>query len=61
MKIFKTEVEKLEKKFGEFLQKRHKLLEELTKIEDISKEKFENLCKDLKDLIEEIIKDKYEE
>ena len=61
LKIFKTEVEKLEKKFGEFLQKRHKLLEELTKIEDISKEKFENLCKDLKDLIEEIIKDKYEE
>ena len=61
LKIFKTEVEKLEKKFGEFLQKRHKLLEELKKIEDISKEKFENLCKDLKDLIEEIIKDKYEE
>lgn len=61
LKIFKTEVEKLEKKFEEFLQKRHKLLEELTKIEDISKEKFENLCKDLKDLIEEIIKDKYEE
>ena len=60
-KIFKTEVEKLEKKFGEFLQKRHKLLEELTKIKDISKEKFENLCKDLKDLIEEIKKNKYEE